>query len=1255
MSHSQNSFFASLTALSKDQIHRAGHRYTPGIHPDAPNLKIASLFTAIENVACGESACERFQSFFDDLTEAWKKAEHFSQRSNLLQEQLDEARAFLSPMMDRLRACDAHVGEEWSNFLSVIEDSLMNDWKHWSSEEAKLPTIDSNTRDSSNENTIRASMHYINRCLDILREEKEFIKSAAFKVLFDPMLLISGEWGTGKTHLMCDFTRIRIDRNHVTVLVLAKNFKGCVLSEVCSRLEDEKTTTEVFDRLEEMARTMTERAVFIVDGVNEGHRNKWRKAITTIQKLISERSNLGLIVTCRTPFESFAITENDLVKFHRVTHRGFENQEFDAQAAFFECYKLSLSEVPLLNSEFSRPLTLKLICLSLQNLTGKKLKQGFAGIASGQKGMTYVLETFVNHVGAPIEREFSLRTKGCWELLKGDSKVEDERTAGFAPCMAKTGRDYVFRSEANRIIATSYSNLKTGERHKLLESLRVNGLIDEDVIGYRGKNGWTYRPVFRLPYQRFSDHLVARHLLKTQLVVTSEATIKQSFKGNSQLAKIFRISNRYYQEYAKPELAQALITEFPVRVKKKLPSEKCELFFMLSNSASNLNAYFNPFVEGLFWREPKAFTKGTTTVINQYLNTGFEAWGRMVDALAAVSTKPNHPCHARRLYKFLARFPMVDRDLTWSEYLRQKYASPTIHRLLTWAEKLNVANMTEQVARELVALLSLVLTTVVRRDRDLATKALVLIGERHPEVLFFHVETSLTFNDPYVPERMLAAAYGTTMSLVNSEQATTFHSQLGDLANVLYQKMFAPGATNATHHTLTRDYALGIIEIALSVNCVALPVAASQNLSVPFPNINTTFESDGTPDPMVKESIGRAIQMDFENYTIGRLIPTRDNYDDEHPDYVQVRAKIERRIFDLGYRAEQFNEADDDIGRTSWRQRDDDKVDRYGKKYAWIAYFEMWGERQAEKILPDVYNGERTSDCGIDPSFPKRPPNWTPPIPNLLEGASSDTEEWVKGSFTPDWQPLLMVSNINGHEGGWVLVKGYVRGTDESLDRELSVSLCGLFIARKNLGCLRFKFLEVDYRGINKIPKGATEYYLYAGEAGHRQNYAHQLCQQNGRYCRQIEKVFDTYNQGVSVEIPYIHFGWEPHHSPYNDFSGFNLPAPSLIQRLHLVRKNREIDFYESNGKPATLYREAGDGWIGDHHSLLYVRADLLRRYLTDTSQVLVWCNWGERDWLKKMEGHEIIDKSKRQPIYHARDHIHRSFYQWFAKDGKIV
>ena len=1162
-----------------------------------------------------------------------------------------------------------------------------------------LQPTDKDAGYSSARNTIRSNMNAIDRCLAIVREEKDYIQSPAFKVLFDPNLLVSGEWGTGKTHLLCDFTQDRIGRDQATVLVLAKNFQGSVVAEICSRIETGHTAAKVFDRLEELAYETKERAVVILDGVNEGRCREWREAVTTLQALVADRPNIGLIVTCRTPFEPIAIKQKDLEKFHKLMHLGFDDQEFDAQAAFFQYYNLPLPEVPLLDREFSRPLTLKLICQSLQSLTGKKLAQGFAGIASGQKGMTYVLESFVNHVGEPIERQYGLRAKGCWGLLKGSDQIADRRLAGFAPCMAANLRDYVRPSEADRIIAANYPALRPAQRRQLLDVLRTNGLIEEDTVGYSTKSGFKSRIVFRLPYQRFSDHLVARHLLKTHLDVSSAATIKRSFTGKSLLARTFRVSNRYHREYAyaKPGWAQALIAEFPERVRKRLPPKQHELFFVLPKRAQNLSAYFDPFIEGMFWRAPVAFTEGTQAVINQYLNAGSRAWEQMVDALVAVSTKPKHPYHARRLYDFLVRYPMPDRDLQWSEYLRRRYASPSIRRLLTWAEKLDAANMTQCSATELVILFSLVLTTVVRSDRDLATKALVLIGERFPEVLFTHVVTSLGFNDPYVPERMLAAAYGTTLSLVDSEAVPTFRPLLGDLAKTLYRKMFGSSARNATHHTLMRDYALGIIEIAQRVNCVALPKTASRNLAAPFPNTLSTFASDGTSDPTVEEAIGHAIQMDFGNYTIGRLIPNRANYDNINPDYVQVRAKIERRMSDLGYRAERFKDADAEIGNASWNARDQEKVDRYGKKYSWIAYYEMWGERAAERNLPDWRVGERTSDCGVDPSFPKRPPCWTPPIPDLFGDPGASTEAWVEGGFTPNWHPLLMVPEINGHQGEWVLVEGFIRGADENHDRELFAFLRGVFIARRDVRSFRANFLAVKYPGNNTIPEGATEHCLYAGEVGRSQNYARHLCQRNSRYRRQLVEAFDRSERvypkektppatitirstpgegketgnssfeplgpiqkmrhvpGNRLEIPYIDFRGGSSHSSHNDFLDFNLPAPSLIQRLRLASKNREIDFYDSEGKPGTLYREDGDGWNGDRHSLLYVRADLLQRYLTDTRQVLVWCNWGERDWLKKMEGDEVLHNSARQRIHQAYDHIHRSFFQWSAKDREVV
>ncbi len=1253
MSPSHKLFLAALTDLNRNQIKQAGHRYTPGTDPNAPNLRIESLFTAIENVACGASARARFESVLDAFAEAWNRAKQYSQRPDVLQRRADDARNFLSQMMDRLRAHDASAGEEWSDLLSSIESDLLKDLDHWHAEEAKLQPADKNSGHTSTRDIIRSNLIDIGRCVSIVRDEKEFVQSPAFKVLFDPNLLVSGEWGTGKTHLMCDVTQDRIGRNQPTVLVLAKNFQGSVVAEICSQIETGRTMVEVFDRLEQQVCETAERAVVIIDGVNEGRRREWRDAVTTLKALIADRPNIGLIVTCRTPFETRAIKQEDLEKFHKIVHRGFDDQDFDAQVAFFEYYNLPLPEVPLLDREFSRPLTLKLICQSLQNLTGRKLAQGFAGIASGQKGMTYVLESFVNRVGKPIEHQFGLKTKGCWELLKGSDQI-----AGFASCMAMKLRGYVRPSEADRIIAANYPALKPAKRRQLLDVLRTNGLIEEDAVWYSTKSGFNSRIVFRLPYQRFSDHLVARHLLKTHLDVSSPATIKRSFTGKSPLARIFRVSNRYHREYVEPGLAQALITEFPERIGKRLPSKQCELFFVLPKRAQNFDAYLDPFIKGIFWRDPAAFTKGTLVVINQYLNAGSWAWEQMVDALAAVSTKPNHPYHARPLYDFLASYPMSDRDIQWSEYLRRRYASPTIHRLLIWAAHLNVAKMTQSYATELVILLSLVLTTVVRSDRDLATKALVLIGERFPKVLFTHVVTSLGFNDPYVPERMLAAAYGTTLSLVDSEAAPTFRPLLENLAMTLYRKMFEPSAHDATHHTLMRDYALGIIEVAQRASCVALPKSASRNLAAPFPNTPSTFSSDGTPDPTVKDAIGHAIEMDFGNYTIGSLIPGRANYDDTNPDYIQVRAKIERRMFDLGYREERFKEADTEIRNASWNAPEQGKVDRYGKKYSWIAYFEMWGEREAVRKLPDCRLGERTPNCGVDPSFPKRPPHWTPPIPDLLGDPGISTEAWVEGGFTPNWHPLLVVPEINGYQGEWVLVEGYLRGTDKSLDRELFAFLRGVFIARSNVRSFKPKFLAVNYLGNNKIPKGATELYLYAGEAGRRQNYARHLYQCNGRYRQQFEKAFDEFGclvPGIRLELPFIQFGWESHHSSHNEFSGFNLPAPSLIQRLGLASRNREIDFYDSMGKPGTLYREDGDGWKGDCYRLLFIRADLLCRYLTDTRQVLVWCNWGERNWLKKMEGHNVIHNPARQRIFQAYNHIHRSFFQWSAKDRKVV
>ncbi len=1247
-------FHKEISRLSDDQVKQAGSRYTPGLDPNAPNLKIDSLLTAMENAACGARARDRFLAFVDELSEAWSNAKFCSQRREETQELIDGARRVLPELVAQLRAKRLSAATEWIERLTEIERGLKIDLDHWLREKSNVVTPSSKLSYSTESPRIQGNIDSLERCLISVREEKEYTDLPAFKVLANPFLLVTGEWGTGKTHLLCDITRERAQRGLATILLLAKNFDGEVVTNVCRRIDVGLPPESVFDHLHLLADTLGERALVVVDGVNEGNRRDWRDAISKLCALVASRSNIALILSCRTPFEEVAIPTSERSRFLQVEHHGFDDQEFDAQAEFFRYYGLPLPEVPLLDREFSRPLTLKLICESLSDLSTEKFRQGFEGIASGQKGMTFVLESFVKRIGKPIEQQFGLRPKGCWLLLKGNNQVAKVTEAGFAACMAERHRGYVLRSEADRIVHANYPALARTQRVALIEALRTSGLIDEDVVWYGSGSVAKHRTVFRLPYQRFSDHLVARHLLEAHLDTSSLQGIKRSLLTNAPLGRVFKLQRGFTREFVEPGWAEALITEFPERAVKLVGSERRELFFFLPRASQNPSAYFEPFVSGLFWRAPSAFTEGTKLLVDHYLSSKSRAWDRVVDALVAVSTKPKHPYHASRLYAYIARMTMPERDIKWSEYLRRKHDSPTIERLLTWTRSMDDTPVSHAVTQELIVLLSLVLTTVVRNERDVATKALVVLGERYPKALFEHTSVALSFNDPYVSERMLAASYGVSMSLIDSNERSEFLPVLGAFAGVLYKEMFAMNARHATPHCLTRDYALGTIELALSNKCVTLPAEAANNLKKPYPGISSRFVMDPLDPSVIQEDIGDPIHMDFGNYTIGRLVKGRSNYDDKHPDYISVRKRIERRIQELGYRKSLFKEIDRDIANRSLRSNEEHKQDRYGKKYSWIAYFEMYGERDATGKLPGWRLDQRSSDCDLDPSFPKRPPAWQAPIPDLFGERALDTETWVASRFTPRWSSLLVVAEIDQHPGPWVLLDGYVCGRNQTLNREIFALLRGLFVAAKDIPRLEFEFLSKEYPGNSAIPDGAAENYLYAGEVGRRKRYARHLLMPSGKYRRQLDFVFAEYapahaaaTSGVPVELPTMSFEWESYHSAQNTFSGFFLPAPRLIQLLQLASRNRELDFYDPTGAAAIIYREGGHEWKGDRHRLIYMRADLLQVYLANTRQRLSWCMWGERDWTEKMDGLSVKRNDARQRVFSKHEHIHRSFKVW--------
>ena len=173
--------------------------------------------------------------------------------------------------------------------------------------------------------------------------------------------------------------------------------------------------------------------------------------------------------------------------------------------------------------------------------------------------------------------------------------------------------------------------------------------------------------------------------------------------------------------------------------------------------------------------------------------------------------------------------------------------------------------------------------------------------------------------------------------------------------------------------------------------------------------------------------------------------------------------------------------------------------------------------------------------------------------------------------------------------------------------------------------------------GDQGIPGGGTDYYTYLGEVPWSCRYGSDVRTSTGAPKRMRERAFDYYasgrwKTGIPVEAATRHWGWESYHSELNQVGGVDFPAPVLAEFLDLRSAGGSADLIDQAGKvAATLVRVAPGPAFGSHY--LYIRRDLLNRYLLAGGLQLVRAVWGERtmhyDFFKS--GH--ISDDQRDPF----------------------
>lgn len=563
---------ADLRRVNAASIRAAGPRYAPGLDATAPNLTIRSLVVAFDTVGLTDAFDSSVIEVRDAFRKAWADAPRelhhtFRRRRRSPDALFRQLTQFAEASPDRSHARLA---------ASRLTASAVNRTAQRQSEQA-LNALMAAQPDTEERKTLDYKYGQMRRFANAASIVATFLRSASIELVANNALLLLGGWGMGKTHALCDLTETRMRSHLPTLFFLAQRipFGSNPLDGLCQATGLAATRRELLRELDRMGRHRRTRAVLVIDAINEGDRVQWKQSVTAIVQELSQYRHVGLIISCRQPFDQQILSKRATKKFVVVYHQGFSEIEFDAQVSFFQHYNIPSPQVPLITPEYSRPLFLQLLCQAIATLSTAGKHRQLRSFASGQKGMTYLLEYFCKKIGGPIEADFGLQGGKCWQIVKGQPISHGGATFGVASRMATELRDYLTWDECLlEVVEFVDGPHRRHTARRLVRRMITDGILAEDL---RWENNG-YVEVIRFPYQRFGDHIIAWSLLR-HLNTGSQTTIRRSFYRNKPLGRIFELSpdRRTFQ---RPGFASAIMLEFPERIAGHVPPDQIEQIFI---------------------------------------------------------------------------------------------------------------------------------------------------------------------------------------------------------------------------------------------------------------------------------------------------------------------------------------------------------------------------------------------------------------------------------------------------------------------------------------------------------------------------------------------------------------------------------------------------------------------------------------------------------------------------------------------------
>lgn len=749
-------------------------------------------------------------------------------------------------------------------------------------------------------NEVRQLVRSVLRHLGALKSFLGSVEASAAKA---GAVVLVGEAGCGKSHLVADVAKERVGIGLPSVLVLGQTLdEGHVGTQIVERLGlPGLSLDEALQALDVAARVRREgRALLMVDAINEGPgADLWRHQVRGLIAQFAKFDWVALVLTVRDVYEP-VIAPDGFGSAVRSSHPGLSGFEEEALTIYSEHFGLRLPDVPALLPELSNPLFLRSLCLAVR-------ANGLTEIPRTAANLLWVFDGLLDHA------EQTLRSPSRLDYPEWERRVRDAASA-LASRMVDDDTESLTLQVADQVVQTVHRS--DSASRSLLNGLIQEGLLLRERTESTPTNAAS--ETVRFTYQRLSDHLRAQAVL-------------ERCESNSALAAHLRRVAKSDHRWSHRGVIGALALLLPTRRNTEL----AVVLRLGERVVSRSSAYRgsdadwlrvqaqDAFLETLIWRDPSTLTQRAMAMLDRYLAAGLVEPSDWLRTLVSLSCVPGHPLNVRRLDARLRSLSMAERDQAWTRQLHwiSSDDSNPVDRIIDWAWS---GDSTTTDVAELAGLtLSWFFTSTDPRLRDCSTKALVCLVDRHTSVMTGLVAHFAEVDDHYVLERVLAAAHGHLLRLRHRELDSDGLAEVAELGRTVFDTVFAD---EPPHHLMVRHRARSSVHLASDI-IARDDLAIDRDLDRCNPPYGSSWPAEGPSNELLAIGFGR----EFSGY-LSSVTPMDWEFEEKLRDHIlrhvvlpdQSAVRAERRTAlrgKLAARLAELEEVSPPSGRDRIRRR----------------------------------------------------------------------------------------------------------------------------------------------------------------------------------------------------------------------------------------------------------------------------------------------------------------------------------------------